>query len=131
MFRKNQSEYYTFPGGGVEEAETNEEAIIREIYEEASLKIEVNRLIYQLNHDNGDTHYYFLCHYMSGTPELQPGTNEYKDNQLGVDVHIPQWLPLNEVSRVTLYPIEVRDRLAQDLNIGFSDSVQMFNLVAV
>ena len=50
---------------------------------------------------------------------------------IGLDVHIPQWLPLNKVSRVTLYPIEVRDRLAQDLSVGFNDSVQMFNLAAV
>jgi len=131
MFRKNESEYHTFPGGGIENDETNEQAAMREVYEETSLKVEVDRLIYQLHHKNGDIHYYFLCRYIDGTPAVQPGTNEYEDNQLGIDIHTPQWLPLGGISKVNLYPLEVRNRLVQDVETGFKEDVTHFNLEAV
>lgn len=90
MFRKNQEKYYTFPGGGVESGETNEQAVTREIYEETSIRVSVSKLVYELRHSNGDVHYYFLCRYIDGTPRVQPGANEYEDNKLGRDVHLPR-----------------------------------------
>lgn len=131
MFRRNEKEYYTFPGGGVEPGETNEQAVEREIYEEVSLRVEVDRLVYELHHDNGDIHYYFLCTYLSGEPKVQIGTNEYRDNLTGVNTHLPQWLPLDGMSRTGLYPLEVRDKLLRDVAQGFEDHVVKFNLQAV
>ena len=43
--RKDYQEYYTFPGGGLEEGETPEEGTIREIKEELNADIEVNEYI--------------------------------------------------------------------------------------
>ncbi len=37
--------YYVFPGGGIEEGETPEEATKREIYEELGVHIELEHLI--------------------------------------------------------------------------------------
>ena len=129
MHRKNSRDYYTFPGGGVEEDETNEQAAVREIYEETSIECEVGKLAYQLNYDNGDVHYYFLAKYVAGTPMVMPGTNEYKDNELGFNLFLPEWAPIDELSNFTLYPLEVRDRFVLDSKNGFSEEVINFDLV--
>lgn len=131
MFRKNSEEYFTFPGGGIEENETEEQATHRELYEETSIKIDIDRLIYKLDYDNGDTHYYFLSRYLSGEPRVQAGTNEYNDNQLGNDTYKPMWLPVKELPSTTLYPLKVRDRLIDDLSHGFSQNVVQFDLTAI
>lgn len=131
MYRKNDQEYYTFPGGGIESGETNEEAVIREVKEEASLDVEVEKLVYELHHDNGDIHYYFLCRYLKGEVAVQPGTNEYEDNVLGNDIHQPQWLPFQDISEAVLYPFEVKNRLIIDRMRGFSNQVVRFDLTAM
>ncbi len=128
MFRKNDQEYYTFPGGGVEAGETTEQAVVREIAEETSLTVEVDRLVYEIHHDNGDVHYFFLCRYINGTPRVQPGTNEYEENELGEDIHQPKWLPIDSLPETVLYPLEIRNQLIADIEVGFSDQAVRFDL---
>jgi 8-oxo-dGTP diphosphatase len=48
------SEKYEFPGGKVEDAETEREALLREIYEELSLTIEVGEKYITVDHDYPD-----------------------------------------------------------------------------
>ena len=42
--RKDYQEYYTFPGGGLEENETPQEGVIREIEEEFGIKVKVIKI---------------------------------------------------------------------------------------
>jgi 8-oxo-dGTP diphosphatase len=128
MFRKNKREFYTFPGGGIEPDETNGQAAVREIKEEASLDIEVKKLVYEIHYDNGEINYYFLSDYKSGTPQVMSGTDEYQDNLRGSNLYMPQWQPIKDLSSLELYPIELRDKLLHDLNKGFSDQPVVFNL---
>ena len=44
--RKDIQEYYTFPGGGLEEGETKEEGCIREIKEEFGINVKVIKKLY-------------------------------------------------------------------------------------
>jgi 8-oxo-dGTP diphosphatase len=58
------SEKYEFPGGKVENAETEREALIREILEELSLTIEVGEKFITVDHDYPDfsiTMHTYLC----------------------------------------------------------------------
>ena len=50
---RNGQEFYVFPGGGVEEGETNEEACAREISEETTLTIKVKELVCKASWDDG------------------------------------------------------------------------------
>src|SRR3990172_6451781 len=79
-------EYNVFPGGGVESEETIEEAVVRELYEEASIKARVNKILYHhhITDTTGDSDQYFcLCDYISGEPKLGEA-NESKDMEKGL-----------------------------------------------
>ena len=50
--------YWTFPGGGVEEGETLEQAVIREVKEETGLDVKVVRLLFEEDYDAGISYCY-------------------------------------------------------------------------
>lgn len=54
---REEETYYVFPGGGVEEGETPEEATKREVYEELGLHIKVEHLIAKVKY-KGNEYYY-------------------------------------------------------------------------
>lgn len=59
-------EYYVLPGGGIEESETAEEAIVREIREEIGIDAVPSNRLYVLEGQNEST-LIFFCRYISGT----------------------------------------------------------------
>ena len=127
MHRINQDkEYYVFPGGGVEDNETVEEAVLRELKEETSLKVKIHQLLYH-HHIIGDTNdsdqYFYLCDFISGTPQLSEG-DELEENRNGTDFYEPLWYPLIKLQETLLYPLEIRDWLIEDLKNGFSKTTK-------
>lgn len=74
MFRRKikddiVKEYYAIPGGGVEEDETPEETVKREMYEEANIKIGILGYLGTYEDENSIQHYYH-CYIKEGTPVL-------------------------------------------------------------
>ena len=75
MFRRkikndgSVKEYYVIPGGGLEENETLEENVIRELKEEFSVDIEVIKFLGTEEYDDTIANY-FLCKIVNGTPKL-------------------------------------------------------------
>ncbi len=65
----NYLHYYAIPGGGVEGNESLEEACIREIEEEVSLKVSIHSYLGMEEYDTGICHY-FQVNYLGGTPIL-------------------------------------------------------------
>lgn len=62
-------EYYVIPGGGINENETSEENVIRELKEEFSVDVKING--YLGKYENEDTiENYFSCSIINGTPKL-------------------------------------------------------------
>lgn len=75
MFRRkikedgSVKEYYVIPGGGIEEGETKEENVIREMKEEFSINVKIDG--YLGKEETKDTiEYFFACTILDGTPEL-------------------------------------------------------------
>ena len=60
--RKDIQEYYTFPGGGLEEGETLEEGTIREIKEEFGIEVKVVKKLYEMESEKFSQKEYFLYH---------------------------------------------------------------------
>lgn len=124
---KDGKEYYVFPGGGVENNETDEEALIREIKEEASIRIKIGKMLYTHNYETSSQHYY-LCTYISGKPKLREDSIEIKRSQKGNDIYEPMWIDIGKLLTLLLYPLEIRDWLIEDLNDNFAHTPKVASL---
>ncbi len=117
-------EYYVFPGGGVEEGETPEQATVREIAEETTLNVTVDRLLYHITWDNGEENYFYLCEYVSGEPTLPADSEEAEQMKAGEQVYEPMWLDIDALPSLTLYQLEIRDLFLEDYKNGFAQEVR-------
>lgn len=113
--RRAGVEYFVLPGGGVEFGESMEEALIRELREEASLKIEVGRLVFLNDSVPPDKHRhivnaYFLATVTGGT--LAVGQDDKR--LVGME-----YVALEKLPHLTLYP-DIRQDLLAGLKSGFA-----------
>lgn len=115
---KNGDHYWVFPGGGWEVGETLEQAVVREIKEESSVDVAVERIVYAFDDAAKlGPSYYCLCRYLGGEPWLDPtgeeGSRMTEDNQ-----YKPQWVDRAKISQINLVPTEIKQRLSGDLATG-------------
>ena len=115
---KDYQEYYTFPGGGLEEGETLEEGVIREVKEEFGIYVKVIKKLYELENDKlGMKEYFFLCEYVDGefgTGEGEEFSNnpEYKDS----GEYIPEIVKIEQISELLILPLEIKEKFLEDIN---------------
>ena len=113
---KEYQEYYTFPGGGLEEGETLEEGVIREVKEEFGINVKVTKKLYELeNVKLNMKEYFFLCEYVDGkfgTGDGEEFSNnpEYKDS----GEYIPEIVKKEEISKIVLLPLEIKEKFLKD-----------------
>ncbi len=123
MWRKNQGkEYYVFPGGGTEENETVEEAVLREVREETTLKVRIEKQLYHHHYINDSDQYFYLCSYLSGEPTLGEANEKedmLKDNG---NFYQPVWMKIEDLKILLLYPLEIRDWLLEDVKNDFKNT---------
>ncbi|MBU2472705.1 NUDIX domain-containing protein [Patescibacteria group bacterium] len=94
-------EYFVFPGGGVEENETIEEAIIREIKEKLSIDAKIDKLLFEIE-NQGRQEYYYLIKEFSGQPKLG---GEEKQRMNENNQYYPTWIELEKIVGLdNLYP---------------------------
>ncbi|WP_405097126.1 NUDIX domain-containing protein [Oceanobacillus sp. FSL H7-0719] len=98
------SVYYVFPGGGIENGETPEEATRREAFEELGVEVKVKERIATV-YFNG-TQYYFLSEIINGTFGTGNG-EEYTDKERYDGTHLPIWADINSLSSMDIIPKEV------------------------
>ncbi len=106
---KDGQEYYVFPGGGVEEGESVDEAARREALEELSLTVEVGPVLWTEQH-RGRTESYLRATRFSGDvalggPELvkQSAANQYR----------PVWVPFEDLAALNLVPESAKNRVLE------------------
>lgn len=111
--RKNGEEYFVLPGGGVEEGETPEEAVKREVYEETGLNSKDIKTAFDvIDADNKLIHLFYI-EVGSGTPEL---TGEEKDKNCENDWYNPEWFSLSILKKPNVYPAQAIDLLRKYLD---------------
>jgi mutator protein MutT len=123
IHRKNKKEYFVFSGGGVEIGETTEEAVIREMLEETTIEIKINKLLYHHIYDNDTEQYFYLCDYVKGTPKLAENSEEKEKMLEGKDFYDPKWIKIEELKNMLVYPLEIRDLLMEDYKNNFINPV--------
>jgi ADP-ribose pyrophosphatase YjhB (NUDIX family) len=110
--------FYWLPGGGVEPGETAEEAVRRELIEEASLVIQVRRLLYlseNLFVESGEYRHEVILYFLAEGRETLPGAP--------VDLRNHEWHPPDATPGPFLPP-DVAAAVAADLRDGFHRPVQ-------
>lgn len=109
---KNSEEYFTFPGGGVEDGEHWEEALVREMLEETSLTVAMENLQYTLFDRDENENRLYRCSWLSGEPMIHAESPEMEKIEAG-QVFEPVWMPRSELGSLVLYPLLARDWIAE------------------
>ena len=87
-------DWWEFPGGKIENGESKEEALKREIREELATEIEIDRFITTVQFDYPEFHlimHCFICHITAGQPQLlEAKAAKWLDKN---DLESVEWLP--------------------------------------
>ncbi len=116
-------DYYVFPGGGVDEGETPEQAAVREAKEELGVDVAVRQKVAEIHFDLS-TQIYFLVERVGG--EFGTGTGEeFTDadpNSPEEGIYIPIWMPLDELPRrENVYPAGLKELLVKAQTAGWAN----------
>jgi len=120
--------YFVFPGGGVDEGETPEQAAIREMEEETGLRVTVKHDLAVI-HFGLSTQHYFQMECLGG--EFGSGTGEeYTDadpENPAQGIYIPVWMPIEDLpEHENVYPAEVVDLVLQSVDSGWPEEPVVF-----
>ena len=120
---RGKMHYFSIPGGGIEEGEVPEETVVREIAEETSCVVTVERPLYSFITEVGSQHHIFLCSYQSGVPHLPETSPEFLHSKPN-NKFAPTWLDLAELPNAPfLIWKPIADRLKKDLANGYAEGV--------
>lgn len=118
--RKDYQEYYTFPGGGLEEGETLEEGTIREIKEEFGINVKVIKKMYEMQSEKfNQKEIFYLCEYVDGEFGTGDGP-EFNNDPKYIDSgkFLPEIIKREDVKDLFLLPFEIKDKFVKDIEEG-------------
>lgn len=105
MYREREGKiFYTFPGGGMEGNETEEECVKREVLEEFGVVVKPIKKVY-ISESQINISSFFVCEWVSGEfgtgkgEEFQPGNSN--------GVYIPKLIKIADIPNLPLKPSEV------------------------
>lgn len=122
MYRnKYGSEYYTLVGGRVNDNETTEEALVREVKEESGLDVANYRLVYTEEHPAPyNEQYVYLCEVSShGDVAVQDNSEEELLNRLDANIHKPLWVYTRSFHQLPFRSPQLQEAIVKALKRGF------------
>ena len=102
--------YYVLPGGHIEDGESPETTVMREVKEETSLDIKLIKKLNTLLDKDGTNHHIYFSEYISGEPRLAADSPELT-KESGIDVYTPMWKEIDELKDIPMWPAEVKPLL--------------------
>jgi len=131
LMRRNRGgeDYFTTPGGHIDEGEQPRAAAGREVLEETGITVKPRRLIYKRIRPDDRTdncmESYWACEYVGGeitknpeSEEYQPGaeTRTWRDGR-PAGTYNPEWVSLGDLATIDLKPETMKNQLLKDLRI--------------
>lgn len=112
MYREREDRiFYTFPGGGLEENETEEKCVKREVLEEFGIIIKPIKKVYIYENQKNIEHFY-IAEMISGKFGTGQG-EEYQANNFN-GVYIPKFIEISDIPNLPLMPPEVASAFYDD-----------------
>lgn len=118
---KYGSEYFTLVGGRVQEGESVDQALVREVKEETGLDIISARLVFTEHHPEPyNEQYIYVCNVAShGDIKVQEASEEGFMNRLDMNIHTPYWVNLKSFERLQFRTPQVQNAIVLALKKGF------------
>lgn len=118
-------DYFVFPGGGVDEGETLEQAAIREAMEELGIEVAIKQKVAEIQIGQKSKQVYFLVEQVGG--EFGSGDGEeYTDadpNDPSEGIFIPIWMPIDELaSHEKIYPVALTELVCKSTTAGWAET---------
>lgn len=113
--------YFAFPGGGVDEGETDEQAAIREAEEELGIRVKVVQKAATILRDGRRNQVYFLVDWVGG--DFGTGTGEeYGEVDPFHGTYNPVWMPLEDVLEKNVVPRGLAELTVKSHRDGWGES---------
>ena len=121
--------YFVFPGGGVDEGETPEQAAVREAMEELGIEVAINQKVAEIRLGQKSRQVYFLAKQIGG--EFGTGRGEeYMDSDPQdpeEGIYTPIWMPIDELPLHTdVHPAEVAKLVVKSVLEGWVEATGVF-----
>ena len=97
------TQYYVFPGGGVDKGESAAEAAAREADEELGVQVSVGRMVAEIWF-NGQPQYYFLAELTGGTFGTGHGKEMASSSNSNQGSYQPCWVPIADLLQLPVLP---------------------------
>lgn len=115
-------DYFVFPGGGVDQDETPEQAAIREAMEELGIEVVIKQKVAEIQFGAKSRQIYYLAEQTGG--EFGSGAGEeYTDSDPDSPeegIYIPIWMPIDElVLHQDIYPVGVVELVLRSVQHGW------------
>lgn len=104
------NEYYVIPGGGINEGETLEENVIREIKEEFNVDIKVLGYLGVNETENSIAHF-FRCEIINGTPILGGEELEKNSNENYYEIRL---VPLKDLDKINMIAADMIEKACKE-----------------
>ncbi len=122
MYRNKQgSEYYTLVGGRINDQESMEQALVRELKEETGLTVTAASLVFTEEHEApyNDQFIYYCEIAPHDDIAIQDDAEEKHMNHLGVNIHQPFWVPIKAFDRLPFRTPQLQHAIVEGLKKGF------------
>lgn len=118
---KEGSQYFTLVGGKINDDESAEAALQRELKEETGMSVTSARLVYiELHPEPYNEQYIYLCTVAPhDSIAIQPASEEELLNRLGFNTHTPVWASLSSFPHVPFRTPHLHDAIITALKKGF------------
>ncbi len=116
--KKDGKEYWVFPGGGIEDNETWDEALIREVKEETGLDVKKHKLAFMnLNDIDNKEHPFYLCEVSNGKAEM---IGEETKRNTSDNWYQLEWINVKDLSSFRLLPENAKEKVIASISFPIS-----------